>query len=481
MKNNISTLPHLQRAFDDLYNRMNEVIIRQVPMKERLEKIKDEPEKVKSELAAYIAGECAKFAKEYDRAFFRLGAYSGTNFDFGRDWESAVRALADMTLKDLRSKKPSQPSLEDLVAYAYDDFQKARLLSTSWPEVEDDSASAWPVDVSTKALLHCWLLELDRRAKRPNDVRLKADLTEYLGDSRVYFATASAIIAMPEDDEAHRSLIRQGHAYARSALRRSPNTPGLHHLCALYCNYFGVADISLDREARLGLFRQAVDLSSEAIDLNPAYHRYWATRADAYRHLQDFQRAKEDLRSARELLEFDPRHPFGEPEYVERRAEYDQMVENIRRDEELHRIVLATTVRQDRLDEALQEARAASKAFTGKSAELNQEFRQLELTVERVESDATANRREQIQLVAIVAAFIGLIASTVPVVGAGASRVEETGGAAWELLLLLLIPAALIVVLIVALNATFRRTTTAREAGRRSRGTPHSPSGDERT
>jgi tetratricopeptide (TPR) repeat protein len=213
--------------------------------------------------------------------------------------------------------------------------------------------------------------------------------------------------------------------------------------------YLGVREIRLDEESRLALFRRAKEQSTEAIDINPTYHRYWATRAEAQRLLRDRERAKRDLRSAVDLLKFDPRHPEHSQEYKEALNRYQNTFSRIRQDDEMHTILDTTTEQQRNLRQMIGEVENARDTLEAKTQDLSQNFEQLKLTVHRIEADASANRREQIQLVAIVAAFIGLIASTVPVVGAGASRVEASGGGLSDLLLLLLIPASLIVVLIV--------------------------------
>lgn len=464
MTRTVSSLASLQSAFDELTNRLNEAVLGRGDgaLNLRIDESPNEKQALQ-EWAQYLIGLCAEFVDVYDEAFENLNLQNGSAFDFGRDWESAVRALADLGVQELRSDSRRVPTLLEIVDYAYSNFEATFALAQEYGPVQPSSVHPFSTVTtarSTKALLHCWLLEADRRQSKPVLERLKKDLTEYLGDSRVYFATANAIIAMADASETDIALVRQGYAYAKSALRRSPQTPGLHHLCALFDLHLGVREIRFEEEARLELFRRARDRSTEAIDLNPTYHRYWATRAEAQRLLRDRERAKRDLQSALDLLKFDPRHPVDSDEYKEREKEYQDLFYHIRRDEEFYTILDSTTEQQESLQSMLDEALKARETLDAKTTELEQNFKQLQLTVTRVETDASANRREQIQLVAIVAAFIGLIAATVPVVGAGVNRVEATGGAVLELLPLLLIPAVLIVVLIVALNMTFRRGAT---------------------
>jgi hypothetical protein len=416
-----------------------------------------------SSAKALIVGAQA-FAVRYERLRRSILRDEAQDFDTAREWETVVREIA--------RRASTNQVLWDVVDEAYINYASLSggishetLASHSSMSVRDEDNDVYSSKRDGEILLYCVRLESRRGEQDLNRALNIFDLTEnldrFFGDSRVYFQTAVAINAFIERQASvhDRGLHRRGYALARSALMREAKHPGLNHVCALY--NLQAARMEDDAAEKHRLLLQAKEYCWSAIQLNPSYHHFWATRARINGRLERPATAAADLDVAKDLLEKDHRmdnierkrrmdvfHGIDdELRIIQGQSEQKKMMEQLGRQFNQGTYDLSLFVAETKRDMDAMKQKVEKAAF-----DLGETATKVLVDQKEVRHDMAAGRREQIQLVAIVAAFIGLIASSAPGVAAGLASSETVG----ELVLILLVPVVLVVALVITLRITFR-------------------------
>jgi hypothetical protein len=400
-----------------------------------------------------------RFADRYEDARINVQQSDGDRgIDMAREWENAVRAIARLvgTSEQLwnivESCSANYPRYSNQVGLESPPLRSAtHRFSDSFSRERD-----------AEIFLYCVRLEARRREKghperflRPQDLTQNVD--RFFGDPRVFFHTAIAIHAYVDHDSTSRQLAlhRRGYALARSALERNERQPGLNHVCALY--NLQIVEWKSDEDDRRRMLEQARGYAWTAIRLDPTYYRYWVTRARINEQLGKPEPAGADLAIAKDLLNKDVRLEQSEKvERLQEIADVEMEVKSSSRSQALSMRV-AQVERMGRAFEAQSEEFEATIRTTRRAEEDIREDQK------KVRSDMDASRREQIQLIAIVAAFIGLIASSAPGVALSFQRAETLQ----EIILILMVPFVLIIALVIALRLAFKNSRSEGSAARR--------------
>lgn len=400
-----------------------------------------------------------RFAERYEDARIDVQQEGGARgIDMAREWENAVRVIARLV--------GTSEKLWDIVESSSAKYSSySNQVSLEPPPVGSTAhrfADGFSRERDAEIFLYCVRLEARRREKgqperflRPQDLTQNVD--RFFGDPRVFFHTAVAIHAYVDHDLSSRQLAlhRRGYALARSALERNERQPGLYHVCALYLLLY--VEWESDEDKRLRRLEQARDYAWTAVRLDPTYYRYWVTLARINEQLGKPERAGADLAIAKDLLNKDVR--LDPSEVSERRQELDDVEMEVK-----------SSSRNQALNMRVAQVERMGRAFEARSEEFEatiQKTRRAEEDIredqKKVRSDMDASRREQIQLIAIVAAFIGLIASSAPGVALSFQRAESLQ----EIILILMVPFVLIIALVIALRLAFKNARSDESAARR--------------
>lgn len=397
-----------------------------------------------------------QFADRYEHARIDVQqAVGDRGIDMAREWENAVRAIARLMGTSAELWNTVESCSANYPRYAHQVGPESPPLSNATHRFSDSYSRERDAEV----FLHCVRLEARRREKghperflRPQDLTQNVD--RFFGDPRIYFHAAVAIHAYVDHDPTSRQLAlhRRGYALARSALERNERQPGINHVCALY--NLQLVEWKTEEDDRLRLIEQARDYAWTAIRLDPTYYRYWVTRARINEQLGKPEIAGADLAIAKDLLIKDVR--LEPNERVERLKEISDV-----------EIEVKTSSRSQALSMRVAQVERMGRAFEARAEEFEATTRTTRRAEEdirkdqqAVRSEMEASRREQIQLIAIVAAFIGLIASSTPGVALSFQRAETLQ----EVILILMVPFVLIIALVIALRLAFKSSRSARGA-----------------
>ena len=450
----LSALRQMSDAISELKRRINEDVLGGLHSSAASLTTTPEDEGPRALVAAL-----QRFADRYEDARINVQQSDGDRgIDMAREWENAVRAIARLvgTSEELWN-------IVELCSANYPRYSnQVGLESTPLGSSTRRFSDSFSRERDAEIFLYCVRLEARRREKghperflRPQDLTQNVD--RFFGDPRVYFHTAVAIHAYVDHDSTSRQLAlhRRGYALARSALERNERQPGLNHVCALY--NLQIVEWKSDEDDRLRMLEQARDYAWTAIRLDPTYYRYWVTRARINEQLGKPEPAGADLAIAKDLLNKDVR--LEQSERVERLQEVADVETEVK-----------SSSRSQALSMRVAQVERMGRAFEARSEEFEatiQTTRRAEEDIredqKKVRSDMDASRREQIQLIAIVAAFIGLIASSAPGVALSFQRAETLQ----EVILILMVPFVLIIALVIALRLAFKHSRSEGSAARR--------------
>jgi hypothetical protein len=379
------------------------------------------------------------------------------NVDPGRVFEQAVMLISNSVNDDYRVfQELADQTLKHLNESTERVDQQSRILTL--PGEDAITIRIDRTERSLSLLAYCCAIQSLRKIRDSSTsasdfVTLSKRTQDLTGIPIAYFYKALASISDQTGDGANDLELKKGYEYALAALDRFSRSPGAHNLVAKY--EYELMMMTGSASTREELRSKGYANVSTAIRLDPEYPAYFFLRGLFHIEEGRSDLAISDLKIARSLAISNGEKALAE-EYETRTQQVRFSLVNEKRLAEAQNINIQLRSVLEESNRALsqsnQRLEALERDFTQVRTLSSETIRRVDEVESRnlrefakIETGLSESRREQVQLVAVVAAVLAIIQVSV---GVGAEAVDGGITGQWRPILLLAIPLFVAAILI---------------------------------